>query len=78
MKLIHDIGQDWQELRFTESALRALHEAIETYLVALFEDSNLAAIHAKRIALMQKDMQLVIYNKNNPRPAWTDGAGLMV
>lgn len=33
-------------------------EAAEFYLVALFEDTNLCAIHAKRVTIMPKDMHL--------------------
>jgi len=33
-------------------------EASEAYLVALFEDTNLCAIHAKRVTIMPKDIQL--------------------
>jgi histone H3/H4 len=36
------------DLRFQSSAVMALQEAAEAYLVSLFEDTNLAAIHAKR------------------------------
>jgi histone H3 len=36
----------------------ALQEAAEQYLVGLFEDSNLCAIHAKRVTIMAKDIQL--------------------
>lgn len=36
----------------------ALQEATEAYLVGLFEDTQLCAIHAKRVTIMQKDMQL--------------------
>ena len=35
-----------------------LQEAAEAYLVGLFEDTNLAAIHAKRVTIMPKDIQL--------------------
>jgi len=37
------------DLRFQSSAVMALQEAAEAYLVSLFEDTNLAAIHAKRM-----------------------------
>jgi histone H3/H4 len=36
----------------------ALQEAAEAYLVSLFEDTNLAAIHAKRVTIQPKDLQL--------------------
>ncbi|KAF8745966.1 hypothetical protein AX14_004261 [Amanita brunnescens Koide BX004] len=45
-------------LRWQSSALLALQEATEAYLVALFEDANLCAIHAKRVTLMTRDIQL--------------------
>jgi histone H3 len=45
-------------LRFQSSAVSALQEAAEAYLVGLFEDTNLCAIHAKRITIMPKDIQL--------------------
>ncbi len=44
--------------RFQSSAIAALQEAAEAYLVGLFEDANLCAIHAKRVTIMPKDMQL--------------------
>ena len=47
-----------ENVRFQSIAMMALQEASEAYLVELFEDSNLCAIHAKRVTLMPKDMQL--------------------
>ena len=44
--------------RFQSHALAALQEAVEAYMVHLFEDANLCAIHAKRVTVMQKDIQL--------------------
>ena len=46
------------QLRFQANALLALQEAAESYLTGLFEDANLCAIHAKRVTIMPKDMQL--------------------
>ncbi|ESO95886.1 hypothetical protein LOTGIDRAFT_227172 [Lottia gigantea] len=40
------------------SAIAALQEAAEAYLVSLFEDSNICAIHAKRVTIMPKDLWL--------------------
>ena len=44
------------DLRFQSSAILALQEATEAYIVALFEDTNLCAIHAKRMTILKKDM----------------------
>ena len=44
--------------RWTSAALAAMREATEAYEVGLLEDTNLAAIHAKRVTIMPKDMQL--------------------
>ena len=44
--------------RFTANAIKALQEAAEAYLVGLFEDTNLCAIHAKRVTIQPKDIQL--------------------
>jgi len=58
-RLIKEIAQDYRaDLRFQTTAVLALQEAAEAYLVGLFEDTNLCAIHAKRITIMPKDMQL--------------------
>ena len=43
--------------RFQSQAVLALHEATEAYCYGLFEDTNLCAIHAKRVTIMPKDMQ---------------------
>ena len=57
--LIREIAQAFKtDLRFQASAIGALHEAMEDYLVKLFEDTNLCAIHARRVTIMPKDMQL--------------------
>ena len=58
-RLVREISQDFKaELRFQSTALLALQEAAEAYLVGLFEDTNLCAIHAKRVTIMPKDVQL--------------------
>ena len=46
-------------LRWAKSALAALHAAAEDYLISLLEDANLLAIHAKRITVQPRDIQLV-------------------
>ncbi|XP_076330622.1 histone H3-like [Tachypleus tridentatus] len=54
-----EIAQDFKTgLRFQSSAVMALQEASEAYLVGLFKDTNLCAIHTKRVTIMPKDIQL--------------------
>ncbi|PLW04877.1 hypothetical protein PCANC_13757 [Puccinia coronata f. sp. avenae] len=58
-RLVREIAQDFKtDLRFQSSAVMALQESAEAYLVGLFEDTNLAAIHAKRVTIQPKDIQL--------------------
>merc|ERR1719169_54806 len=47
-RLVREVAQDFKtDLRFQSTAVLALQEAVEAYLVGLFEDTNLCAIHAK-------------------------------
>ena len=58
-RLVREVTQDFKtDLRFQAQAIMALQEAAEAYLVGLFDDTNLCAIHAKRVTIMPKDMQL--------------------
>ncbi|KAL9935951.1 hypothetical protein V8E36_005528 [Tilletia maclaganii] len=60
-RLVREIAQDVVKLpgvRFQSSALSAMQEAAEAYLVQLFEDVNDAALHAKRVTILPKDLQL--------------------
>jgi histone H3/H4 len=56
-RLVREIANEVkQDLRFQSTAILALQEATEAYLVGLFEDTNLCAIHAKRVTIMPKDL----------------------
>ena len=58
-RLVREIAIDVaQEMRFQSSALVVLQEAAEAYLMGLFEDTNLCAIHARRVTILPKDIQL--------------------
>ncbi|KAL2020272.1 hypothetical protein VTK56DRAFT_8596 [Thermocarpiscus australiensis] len=61
-RLVREIALDCrpsgEELRWQSQAILALQEAAEAFLVHLFEDTNLCAIHARRVTIMQKDIQL--------------------
>ena len=61
--LVQEIVQDEQhvgcQMRVSPAAVSALQEVAEAYLVLLFEDTNLCAIHVKHVTIMPKDIQLV-------------------
>ena len=70
-KLIKEISQEYRvclegpgtpsvQVRFQSTALAALQEAAESYLVGLFEDVNLLAVHAKRVTVMPCDIRLAL------------------
>ena len=66
-RLVREVAQDLakthahvrEDLRFQSTAVLATQEASEAYLVGILEDTNMCAIHAKRVTIMPKDMQLV-------------------
>ena len=58
-RLVREIAQDFKtDLRFQSAAILCLQEAAEAYLVRLFDDANLCAIHARRVTIMPKDIFL--------------------
>ena len=58
-RIIQEIVRSFRnDLRIQAAAIKGLQEAAEAYLVGLFEDSNLCAIHAKRVTIMPRDVQL--------------------
>lgn len=58
-RLVREIAQDLRaDLRFQSSAVMALQHAAEAYLTELFADTNLCAVHAGRVTILPKDMQL--------------------
>ena len=57
-ELVQDLRCGGHELGISPAAITALQEAAEAYLVLLFEDTNLCAIHAKHVTIMPKDIQL--------------------
>ena len=48
----------WNDLRIQAAVVQGLQEAAEAYLVGLFKDSNLCAIHTKWVTIMPRDVQL--------------------
>ena len=70
-ELIKEISQEYRicpegprtpsvQVRFQSTALAAFQEAAENFLVGLFEDVNLLAVHAKRVTVMPRDIRLAL------------------
>ena len=58
-RLVLEVAQDFKtDLCFQREAIGALQEVAEAYLVDLFDDTNLCAIHARHVTIMPKDIQL--------------------
>jgi len=61
-RLVREIVQSFEppgvKYRFNSTAILVIQEAAEAYLVGLFEDTNLCAIHAKRVTITKRDMDL--------------------
>ena len=59
-RLVRELCEQ-KDLRWQAKAVMALHEAFEDYLVGLFEDCVLEAIHRKRVTVMPKDMFIALH-----------------
>jgi histone H3 len=57
-EIVQEVERTHDDKRIQSTALMALQEASEAYLVGLFEDTNMCAIHAKRVTIMPKDLLL--------------------
>jgi len=66
-RLVREISWDCGSYRFTKNSIKALHEASEAFLVELLEDTNLNAIHTKRITIYPSDMQLAMRIRRGSR-----------
>ena len=68
-RLFHELCQKVKEgLRWQAGAIIALQEGFEDYLVTLFHDTVLAAIHGKRVTIMPKDIHLVCQLRGETDP----------
>lgn len=67
-RLVREIAQDFQtDVRFQATAVEALQHAAEAYLVSLFQDTQQCAIHAKRVTIQPKDLNLARRLRPDPR-----------
>ena len=75
-KLIREISQEYRvcpngpgtpsiQVRLQSTAIAALQEAAENFIVGLFEDANLLAVHAKRVTVMPRDVTLALRIRGN-------------
>ena len=59
LRVVHEIIQkEYMWYRIQVGATLALYEAAESYIIHIFEDTNLCVIHARHIMIMPKDMKL--------------------
>lgn len=67
-RVVREIAQEKDpSLRFQSAAILALQEAAEAYMISLFGDANLCAIHAKRVTIQPKDMNLAKHLRGNSK-----------
>ena len=60
-RLVKQVARNLKcEFRFQSTAVLAIQEAAEAHLISVFEDTNLCAIHARRVTITPKDMQLAL------------------
>ena len=65
-RLVREVTQDSQmEFHFQATALLAIQEAMEAWLVRLMEDMNFCAIHAKHVTFQPRDLKLVHHIRVN-------------
>ena len=60
-RLVREVAERYNRqgtLRFQGAAVEAIQEAAEAYLVSLFDDSNLCALHTNKVTVQVKDLQL--------------------
>jgi len=73
-RLVREVAEtcSHKDFRFQSTAILALQEASEAYMVGLFEDTNLCAIHAQRVTIMPKDMALARRLRGETQPVGGD------
>eukprot|EP00092_Neocalanus_flemingeri_P002694 GFUD01002884.1.p1 GENE.GFUD01002884.1~~GFUD01002884.1.p1 ORF type:complete len:194 (-),score=51.43 GFUD01002884.1:158-739(-) len=64
------LGHCMPDIRFQSSAIKALQEAAEAYLVTLFEDTMCCAVHARRVTIMPRDMNLAKRIRGDRTELW--------
>jgi histone H3 len=62
MRLVREIASEYtsKDVRFQRSSLFVLQTWAESFLIELFEDANLVSMHAKRVTVMPKDVQMAL------------------
>lgn len=67
-RLVRQVATEfYSEVRFQQSAMAALQEAAEAYLIGVFEDAQLCAVHGHRLTLQPKDVKLARRLRNEPQ-----------
>lgn len=59
-RFVRNIAQQYKaDVRFQAPALACLHESLEAYITGVFEDANACAVHARRVTVLRRDLDLV-------------------
>jgi histone H3 len=67
-RLVRELATLQKEgLRFQSSAVAAIQEATESYVISLLADTNLCAIHTRRVTIQPKDVQLALRLRGDRR-----------
>ena len=53
-------GRPFVQVHFQSTSIASLQEAAENFIVGLFEDVNLLAVHTKRVTIMPRDIRLAL------------------
>ncbi len=68
-KLVREVAYELDcDLKFQSTAILALQESVEAYIIELLEDTNLYAVHAKRVTIMPRDLYLA--RRTRGEPCW--------
>ena len=71
LQLVREVLQEIRmDMCLTPATVLALQEAAEAFLIRLFEDTNLCAIHTKRVTIMPRDMKLALRIWGDVKHGW--------
>ncbi len=76
-RLVRNITQEhMRNVRFQAGAAKALQHVSEAFIIEMFEEAQLAALHAKRVRIIPNDIHLAVRMEScdkNILPVYTPG-----